>query len=292
MRFSPTSTGTSRGFRVTAEVTPRRASPGWRKTAGAFLRVDVIEEINYPLTLAMQLLGIIVPLIPFFFISELVGNSRTTGGDYFTFTVIGLALTAAMTGAMAGFGSSLQKAFQRGTMEVFLVEPVPWTTLPLAMNQWTLMFGALSGLLIFGVGWLMGATFVVSGIPVAILIAILGMIASTAIGICSAAILLLTLKSAPLIRLYSLAASLLAGSIFSVNQLPEWARMISFALPHTYVINATRTALMDDPGTFEMSTTTAIIALVIFNVVFLAAGFYIFRRALELSRKMGTLGGY
>ncbi|MEX1093499.1 MAG: ABC transporter permease [Acidimicrobiia bacterium] len=277
---------------MTAEVTPRRTSPGWRKTAGAFLRVDVIEEINYPLTMVMNLLGVIVPLVPFFFISELVGNSKTVGGDYLTFTVIGLALTAALTGAMSGFGSSLQRAFQRGTMEVFLVEPVPWTVLPLAMNQWTLMFGALSSLLIFGVGWLMGASFELAGVPVAIVIGLLGIISSTAIGICSAAILLLTLKSAPLLRLYSLAASLLAGSIFSVNQLPDWARMISYALPHTYVINATRTALMEDPGTFQMSTNTAIIALVVFNVVFLAGGFYMFRRALELSRKMGTLGGY
>lgn len=277
---------------MTAEVTPRRPSPGWRKTAGAFLRVDVIEEVNYPLTLVMNLLGVIVPLVPFFFISELVGNSRTVGGDYLTFTVIGLGMTAMLTGAMSGFGSSLQRAFQRGTMEVFLVEPVPWTILPLAMNQWTLMYGALSGLLIFGVGWFMGASFMVAGIPIAILIAILGIISSTAIGICSAAILLLTLKSAPLIRLYSLAASLLAGSIFSVDQLPGWARIISYALPHTYVINATRTALMEDPGTFQMSTTTAIIALLVFNVVFLAGGFWIFRRALELSRKMGTLGGY
>lgn len=277
---------------MTAEAGARRIGPGWRKTAGAFLRVDVIEEINYPLTLTMQLLGIIVPLIPFFFISELVGDSRTVGGDYLTFTVLGLGLTAALTGAMSGFGSSLQRAFQRGTMEVFLVAPVPWTTLPLAMNQWTLMFGALSGLLIFVVGWLLGASFEMSGVPVAIVITILGMISSTAIGICSAAILLLTLKSAPLLRLYSLAASLLAGSIFSVDQLPDWARFISYALPHTYVINATRTALMDDPGTFEMSTNTAIIALIIFNVVFLAGGFYLFRRALEFSRKMGTLGGY
>ena len=277
---------------MTTETGARPVGPGWRKTASAFLRVDLIEEINYPLTLVMQLLGIIVPLIPFFFISELVGNSRTVGGDYLTFSVIGLGMTAALTGAMSGFGGSLQRAFQRGTMEVFLVEPVPWTTLPLAMNQWTLMFGALSSLLIFVLGWLMGASFELSGIPVAIVIAVLGMISSTAIGICSAAILLLTLKSAPLIRLYSLAASLLAGSIFSVDQLPEWARYISYALPHTYVINATRTALMDDPGTFQMSTTTAIIALVVFDVVFLAGGFYMFHRALELSRKMGTLGGY
>ncbi len=274
------------------DLATKTKGPGWRRTAGAFLRVDVIEEINYPLTLTMQVLGIIVPLIPFFFISELVGDSDRVGGDYLTFTVIGLALTAVMTGAMSGFGSSLQRAFQRGTMEVFLVEPVPWTTLPLAMNQWTAMFGILSGLLILGVGTILGANYVVSGIPMAILIGVLGVIASTAIGILSAAILLLTLKSAPLLRLYSFAASLLAGSIFSVDQLPQWARYLSFLLPHTYVINATRTVLMEDPGTFHMPASTAIIALLIFDVVFLALGFYMFRRALELSRKMGTLGGY
>ncbi|REK40869.1 MAG: ABC transporter permease [Actinobacteria bacterium] len=278
---------------MTTQAAGRRKPPGLLKTSAAFFRVDVIEEFNYPLTLVMQLLGIIVPLIPFFFISELVGpNSRTVGGDYMTFVVIGLGMTAVLTGAMSGFGSSLQRAFQRGTMEVFLVEPVPWTTLPLAMNQWTLMFGALSGLLIFGVGSLLGATYDLAGIPLALLIAVLGMISSTAIGICSAAILLLTLKSAPLLRLYSVAASRLAGSIFSVEQLPTWAEYLSYLLPHTYVINATRTLLMDDPGSFVMEPSTAIIALIIFNVVFLFIGFYMFRRALELSRKMGTLGGY
>jgi ABC-2 type transport system permease protein len=271
---------------------PAPKGPGLRKTSAAFLRVDVIEEVNYPLSLFMNLLGIVVPLIPFFFISELVGDSARVGGDYLTFSVIGLALTAVMTGAMSGFGSSLQNAFQRGTMEVFLVQPVPWTTLPLAMNQWTVMFGVLSGLVIFGVGGLMGANFVLSGVPMAILIGALGVIASTAIGILSAAILLLTLKSAPLLRLYSFAASLLAGSIFSVDQLPKWAQYLSFLLPHTYVINATRTALMENPGTFEMEPRTAIIALVFFNIVFLTLGFWVFRRTLELSRKMGTLGGY
>lgn len=277
---------------MTTATEERFKGPGWLRTSAAFFRVDVIEEINYPLTLVMTLLGIVVPLIPFFFISELVGNSRTVGGDYLTFTVIGLGMTAVLTGAMSGFGSSLQQAFQRGTLEVFLVEPVPWTSLPLAMNQWTLMFGALSGVLIFVVGMILGADYDLSGVPVALLIAVLGIISSLAIGICSAAILVLTLKSAPLIRLYSFAASLLAGSIFGVGQLPTWAQYLSYLLPHTYVINATRTVLMDDPGTFVMQPTTAIVALLAFDVVFMFLGFFMFRRALELSRRMGTLGGY
>ena len=270
----------------------RKTGAGVGKTALAFLRVDLIEEFNYPLTLAMQMLGVVVPLIPFFFISELVGNSATVGGDYLTFTVIGLAMTTTMTGAMSGFGGSLQNAFQRGTLEVFLVEPVPWTTLPLAMNQYQVMFGAMSGLVIFGTGIILGAQFDTSGILAAVGIGVLGIIAGAAIGIISAAVLLLTLKSAPVLRLYSFAASLLAGSIFSVNQLPGWARPLSFLLPHTYVINGTRTALMPNPGSFEMDISTAVIALAAFDLVFFVGGVLLFRRTLEYSRKMGTLGGY
>lgn len=274
------------------QVKEPRAGAGVRKTSLAFLRVDLIEEFNYPLTLVMQILGVIVPLIPFFFISELVGNSPTVGGDYLTYTVIGLGMTTMLTGAMSGFGGSLQNAFQRGTLEVFLVEPVPWTTLPLAMNQYQVIFGAVSGLIVMGVGIILGAQFDSSGILAAAGISILGVIAGAAIGIVSAAVLLLTLKSAPVLRLYSLAASLLAGSIFSVNQLPGWARPLSFLLPHTYVINGTRTALMANPGSFEMDIPTAVIALVVFDIIFFTGGVLLFRRTLEFSRKMGTLGGY
>ncbi len=274
------------------QVKEPRAGAGVRKTSLAFLRVDLIEEFNYPLTLVMQILGVIVPLIPFFFISELVGDSPTVGGDYLTYTVIGLGMTTMLTGAMSGFGGSLQNAFQRGTLEVFLVEPVPWTTLPLAMNQYQVMFGAVSGMIVFGVGIILGAQFDSSGILAAVGLSILGIIAGAAIGIVSAAVLLLTLKSAPVLRLYSLAASLLAGSIFSVNQLPGWARPLSFLLPHTYVINGTRTALMANPGSFEMEISTAVLALVIFDVIFFTGGVFLFRRTLEFSRKMGTLGGY
>jgi ABC-2 type transport system permease protein len=261
-------------------------------TSAAFFRIDVIEEFNYPATMVMAMLAVVVPLVPFFFISDLVGDSPVVGGDYLTFTVIGLAMSAVMTGAMSGFGGTLQNAFQRGTLESFLIEPVSWTLLPLAMNQWQVMFGVVSGLLVFGVGILLGANLVLAGVPAAIVLGVLGLISSTAIGIISAAVLLLTLKSAPVLRLYALAASLLAGSVFSVSQLPGWAKALAALLPHTYVINGVRSALMEDPGTFDMPIGTAVIALSLFDLVFLPLGLVLFKRTLEFSRKMGSLSGY
>lgn len=261
-------------------------------TAAAFFRVDAVEEFNYPLSFAMRLLGIIAPLIPFFFISELVGDSPQVGGDYLTFTVIGLGMTALMSAAMVGFGNNLQRAFQRGTMETFLVEPVPWTTLPLAMNQWQVMNGLIYMVMIMGCGTLLGANYDLGGVPAAALIALLGIIAGLSIGIISAAVLLLTLKSTPVIRIYDIASSLLAGSIFSVSQLPGWAQALSALLPHTYVINGVRTALMANPGSYEVSLQQAVLALLIFDVVAFTFGIFLWRRTLEYSRKIGLLGGY
>lgn len=273
----------------TSELTRLQAV---RASAVAFFRVTVIEELNYPLTFVMRLFAVVVPLIPFFFISELVGDSESVGGDYLTYSVIGLSMTALMSGAMVGFGTTLTRAFQRGTLETFLVEPIPWSTLPLAMNQWQVLQGIVYSILLMGAGVLLGADINASGIPATILIAILGIISALSLGIVSAAVLLLTLKSTPVLRVYDIAASLLAGSIFSVSQLPAWAQFLSILLPHTYVINGARTALMTDPGTFVMPLRTALIALAIFDIIVFPFGIWLWNRTLSFSRKLGHLGGY
>jgi len=263
-----------------------------RASAAAFFRVTIIEEFSYPATFVMKLFAIITPLIPFFFISELVGDSESVGGDYLTFTVIGLSMSALMSGAMVGFGTTLQRSFQRGTLETFLVEPIPWSTLPLAMNQWQVLQGILYSLTIMGTGLLMGANIELAGIPETTVLALLGVTSGLSLGIISAAVLLLTLKSTPVLRVYDIAASLLAGSIFSISQLPNWAQALSVLLPHTYVINGTRTALMADPGTFVMPFNQAVTALLIFDVIAFPFGIWLWTRTLRFSRKLGNLGGY
>ncbi len=257
----------------------------------AFLRMDCIEDLSYPMSFAFTLLKVIFPIFLYYFIGQLVADARV-GDDYFTFVVIGLAVAAMMQGAMAGFGGSLQRAFMRGTLETLLVEPVPWTFLPIAMNLWQGILGIISGVTILIAGLALGASFVPSGIPAFLLLTALGIVASTGVGILSAALLMLTLKSQPVLAVYTMAASLLAGSVFSVSQLPEWLQWMAWLIPQTYVINGARTVLMEDPGSFSIPVGTAIVALVIFNMVVFPIGVILFRRSLEYARKMGLLSGY
>ncbi len=254
--------------------------------------MDFIEEISYPASLILSELGTVLPVFVFFFIGELVGQSAEVGGDYFTFAVLGLAVTAILQGALGGFGGSLQRALTRGTLETLLVEPVPWTFLPFAMNLWRILMGVMEGGLILTIGAVLGADYRLGGAGAFLILLTLGIVANMAIGIVSASVLVLAKRSKPFLTLYGMAASLLAGSLFSVNQLPAWLRMFSWAIPHTYVINATRQVLMADPGSFVMPFSTAAIALTVFNLVVFSVGLWLFSRSLEYGRKMGMLSGY
>lgn len=269
----------------------QRRRPGIWATLVAFLRADFIEEISYPASFAFSILRSIMPLLLSFFIGQLIADRRV-GNDYLTFVAIGLGTTAMLSGALAGFGGVMSRAFQRGTLETYLVEPVPWTVMPLAMNTWPLFIGIFNGAVLMAVGSWLGADYVLGQIPMFLLLVLLGMVATTAIGIMSASILMLTLKSQPILNVYSMLAGLLAGSVFSVSQLPAWLRPLSWLIPHTYVINGSRTLLMTDPGSFEMPIATALLVLTGFSIVAFPLGMWAFRRSLETSRRMGMLSGY
>ena len=270
----------------------RRPRPGVWSTLVAFVRADFVEEISYPMTFAFTIVRTVMPLFLSFFVGQLIRDAAEVGNDYLTFVAIGLGISAMLNGALAGFGSTLTAAFQRGTLETYLVEPIPWTFLPIAMNTFQLLLGILQGTVILAVGAMLGANFVLSGIPQLVLLILLGIVATNAIGILSASVLVLSLKSQPILAVYSLAATLLAGSAFSVDQLPPFLQFFAYLIPHTYVINGARTLLMEDPGSFYISFQTAVVVLSAFSLVVFPIGLFLYRRSLEMARRMGVLSGY
>jgi ABC-2 type transport system permease protein len=277
---------------VTTATAEHTARAPISSVASAFLRMDSIEDISYPMSLLLGELGTIAPVLIYYFVGQLVGDNPEVGDDYFTFAVIGLCVSAVLQSALSGFGGSLQRAQNRGTFETLLVEPVPWVFLPFAMNLWRVILGLIGGVLIFGLGYLLGANYVFSGIPQFLALLAFGILASMGVGILSASLMVLAKRSQPILTLYGLASSLLAGALFSVDQLPPFLQTLSWAIPHTYVINAAREVLMTDPGTFSIGFGPAMLALAIFNIVVFGTGLWLFARSLQYARKMGMLSGY
>lgn len=280
---------------MTIAVLPRRGLRSLWSMIAAFFRIEIVDDLSYPASFLMGELAVVVPVIASFFIGELTAGSRQSalfGSDYFTFAVLGLAITTVMQSSLIGFGFALQRAQERGNLETFLVEPVSWTLLPLAMNLYRAGLGLLNGGLILLTGWTLGARYDLSGLPMFLLLILLGILATQAIGVLSASFLVLAKRSQGLIRLYTLAATLLAGSVFSVEQLPPWLRLFSWMIPHTYVVTAAREQLMADSGSFTIPVDTAVPVLALFSAVVMGGGLYLFRRSLDYARRMGMLSGY
>jgi len=268
---------------------------GLRTLVAAFFRLDLIEQFSYPLPFVLSEVGVIFPIIFYFFIGQLVVGSEASdfvGGDYFTFSAIGIVVSLIMASALGGFGRALQRSQNRGQFELLLAGPVRWIFLPAAMNSWRSFLGLINGTLTLLVAVALGASIIVSGIPEFVVLLILGVGASTAVGLLAASLMVVAKRSQPVLTLYGLASSLLGGALFSIDQLPEWLRWLSFAIPHTYVINSARAVLMDDPGTFFIPFGTAVIVLSLFNVVVLSLGLWLFGRSLQFARRESILGGY
>ncbi|MDP8971485.1 MAG: ABC transporter permease [Actinomycetota bacterium] len=262
----------------------------------AYTRLEAVEDFSYPMTIVFDQLGKVFPVFLYYFVARLVevngGANNDVGGDYYTFSVIGLSVAVVLQAALGGFGSRLERAQSQGTFETMLVEPVPWTFVPIAMNVWRITISAVSCAAMLGFSALLGAQYRLPAVPAFVGLLALGALSCIGIGILSASLMVLAKRSQPILVLYGLAASLLGGALFPINVLPGWLQPFSYLVPHMYVINAARTVFMIEPPTDAMGVPQAVIILVVFNIVVLSVGMALFSRALQYARRLGTLSGY
>ncbi|GAA0450221.1 ABC transporter [Paractinoplanes deccanensis] len=254
-------------------------------TLAGYIRIDLVEERMFPLSTVMRYLAVVFPVLLYYFQATFLG----AGGDIFVFMLIGTAVIAGLQDALTGLTSRLQFAQERGTLETYLIEPVPWALIPVAMNIWRSVTGALLACVMIAIGWLLGAPIVASGIPLGLVGLFLGIVACNALGTYAAAFLVLFKRGEPVVMLYGLAASVVGGALFPISVLPDWIRWVSYLVPHFYVISAERQLLMGEPIPGELSAPVLLAILAGFCVVAFTSGIWLFDRALRLARKLGIL---
>lgn len=255
------------------------------ETLGAYIRLDLVEERMFPATSIMRYIAAVFPVLLYFFQSTFLGS----GTDLFGVMLIGTAVTLGLQDALTQLTARLNFAMERGTLETYLVEPVPWVLIPIAMNVWRSFTGAVMACFMIGVGWLLGMPIDPAGIPLGLLVLFLGILACNALGTLAASFLVLFKRGDPVVMLFSLAAGVLGGALFPVSVLPDWIRWASYLVPHTYVISAERQLLLPTPPAGELDVGLSITVLAVLSVVMLTAGLWIFDRSLRLARRLGIL---
>jgi ABC-2 type transport system permease protein len=250
----------------------------------AYTRIDIIEDRMFPVSTILRYVAVLMPVFMYFFQADFLGVK-----NQFALTVIGVSCAAGLQDALVGFTSRLQYAQERGTLETYLVEPVSWRLIPVAMNVWRTVTGIFISVLMLLTGWLLGAEMDMRRFPLYLLVLVLGAVACNAVGVFAACFLVVFKRGEPIIALYGLAAALLGGSLFAITVLPGYIRWASYLVPHMYVISAARAFLVPDAPPGGIDPYLACVVLVLFNVVAFTFGARLFNRTLEYARRTGVL---
>jgi ABC-2 type transport system permease protein len=258
----------------------------------ALTRRDLRIELSYHFQLYLRLVAVLFSVVIFYFVGELVGNAPELAdqrGGYLEFVVVGLVLGGYAAACTMGFNQAISRAQSDNTLEVLLATPTSLTTL----LGGTLTVPILLATVDTAVYLLLVTVFTtgaveLSGVIVALPVLVLVLGTFVALGIVSAAVIVLTKRGDPFSTLVIQASNLLAGAMFPVVLLPDALQVLARAVPAFYGLRSIRAALLADAGFADVAGDLLI--LLGFNIVLLPLSLAIFRWAVATARVTGTLG--
>jgi ABC-2 type transport system permease protein len=260
----------------------------------AFLIRDFLEEMGYPLTLAMRWGNILFKLVTFFFLGKLVAGAilpqlAPYGGSYFPFVMLGLALASFQGVALTAISGKVLYGMYSGTLEAMLVTPTSLSTIVFAsmLNQF---FSALVLLYLVFSFLFFGVSLGQANLPATAVLMLLALLAHLPIGILSAGFVLLLKRGDPVTLILGQVSALLGGVYFPLQVLPHWLQIAAQFLPFTHALEGLRQAVLNGKGLGDLSPQVVILSL--FAAVLLPLSLAFFALTVRQAQRLGTLSQF
>ncbi len=278
------------------KTSPPPAESGLFAKALAFIAKDFREEISYRMHVFFTLFGIVFAVLVFFFLSRVIPDKASPvlqryGGSYFSFALIGFALTSYLNVAILGMGHKIREAQLMGTLEALLMTRTPaWQVLflsvlyPLIFRAGVVVFYLFLGAVFFGLD-LSGAAW-----GSALFFFVLTVFSLGALGVLSASAILAVKKGDPVAFAMTSFSYLVSGVFYPVEVLPGWLQGVAQAFPLTHALEGLRMALLKGVSFWELPKATGV--LLLFCIFGLPVSLWIFAKALKYARKSGGLHHY
>jgi len=264
----------------------------WR----ACLRRDVQLAGASPLVLAWQVGTVVLAAPTLFYLGRLIRPAASPhlqpfGGDYFAFVILGVGLFGFLAAAMVGAAAAVRQEQVIGTLEILLAAPISAPVLVLGLSLWHLVTAGGQALLylilgaaVFGLG-LAGANIVAVVLSVGLAVVIYG-----ALGVASAAFVLLFRHPDPITNALVGISALLSGVFYPTSVLPPLLARLAQVIPLTHALRALRLAVLQGYGPAALRQELLILAGFAALLVPLAG--VVLRLALRHARAAGTLAAY
>ncbi|HNS31367.1 MAG TPA: ABC transporter permease [bacterium] len=259
----------------------------------AFLKRDVQEMLSYKIAFMGELLGIIFPLLTFFFVSKLMEGSKIEslapyGGNYFPFVLVGIAFSSYLMIALYSFTGIISTAQTNGTLEALLCTQTDLPVILLSASLFPFIRGAVNVLLYLAAGVLFfNVHFVNPNIAGLLIISILTVVCFASIGIISASFIMVFKKGDPVMWLFSSASGLLSGVMYPVAIMPGWLQKTAQWIPLTHSLEGIRKSLLMGAPIARLSGEIKVLSLL--TAVLLPLSLFLFSQAVRKAKKDGTL---
>lgn len=258
----------------------------------AFLKKDFRQETSYKLAFLMTFMGMFFSVLTYYFLGKLVPSQQLAeyGGNYFAFVLIGVAFMGFLGLMTHGFAGFLRRSQLTGTLESMIVTPTKTSKILLNSLIWSVILVILHSLiyLIFGV-FVFKISFNINFLST-LIIFFLSMICFAAIGIASAALIIVFKQGNPIAWLFTTFSGLLAGTMYPVKVLPLWMQKIAYLIPLTYSLRAMRLTVLQ--GYSLLAIRYDLLVLALFAIILLPISLFIFKIALRKAKKEGSLVKY
>ncbi len=219
------------------------------RLAWAFVRRDLLIAASYRANFAFALAGGVVTVTAFYFLAKLVGPApvlRRYGADYFSFALLGLAIASCLRTLQATFAQRVREFQIDGSLEVLLAAPLSTFRIISYLAIYPVLAAMLKagGLVVLG-AMAFGAHLKINPLGFCATL-VFALLPFAALGLLSAAVVLIFKRSDPVTYLLDTANYILCGVIYPVEVLPAPLQSLAKLLPATHALSALRAAGLSD----------------------------------------------
>ena len=256
-------------------------------------------EFSYPLSV---LWFIVMPFL--WFIPMLIAGNAVVGGsesavlgelvgttDWLSYIAIGTAFTGLAMSMFWGSGMTFRREQSAGTLEILMTTPMKRSTIVWGNMMHNLQHGGLGVILqLVAAVLFFGLTINAWGILPALAVVALSILALQGIVFALTCIVLLAKQGWMIIEFISSALMLVAPMAYPIAVLHPMLQYVSVASPLTWTVESFRGFLMY--GFAAPGIMTAIVALLILDVIYVVVGILMFRYTERYVRRKGALSQF
>jgi ABC-2 type transport system permease protein len=213
----------------------------------AFLKRDFLIAASYKLNSALALLGGLMTLTLLYFLSKTMGAvpllKNTYGMSYFAFSLVGVAVAAALQSFQTSFSRKLRETQMDGSLETLLCAPISTLGVVSMLALYPMLQALLSALLLLAAGQFLpfGAQLSIQPFPFAVTL-LVSSLPFTALGLLSAAFVMVFKRGDPFTYAVDIASYLVAGILYPREVLPSFLRTAARFVPASYAVDGLRLA--------------------------------------------------